>query len=194
MANYKQMEEYYQKLKSAFDSKKVFDYYNQDRAHNATVFRLMLDESENIFMYCGELSLLRIPFYDLVVGGDKDKNNTEPIMTSMYESLSKFFKKSNSHICVILENKQDIDNFKDTNLVRSALDNKQLEIYYLGNDLTTRNDLNHFTVTDSEIVRVEQDKEQHSAICTLNDEEYYLQFNKYFQQILSYSKPLNIKL
>lgn len=62
MITYKEIQAYYNSLDEAFKSQQESNRFNNDRSHNATVFRFMLDHSQTIKMYCGEQSVFRRVF------------------------------------------------------------------------------------------------------------------------------------
>lgn len=183
MTTLKEIQAYYNALKDAFLSKQESNTFNNDRSHNATVLRFMLDHSKAIKMYCGELSVFRQGFYDHVEKNAEQGEGVK-IMDAMSESLRTFLAKDDTHLTIIVENYTPellkdvvVDEFAE------AVKNGQVELRQLGDDLSFKKVLNHFTVTDSKIVRAEQSKEEHSAVCTMHDDAYYQMIDKSFNKL-----------
>ena len=183
MTTFKEIQAYYDALKVAFQSKQESNTFNNDRSHNATVLRFMLDNSKAIKMYCGELSVFRQGFYDYVEKNAEQGDGVK-IMDAMSESLRTFLAKDDTHLTIIVENYTPellkdvvVDEFAE------AVKNGQVELRQLGDDLSFKKVLNHFTVTDSKIVRAEQSKEEHSAVCTMHDDVYYQMIDRSFDKL-----------
>ena len=183
MTTFKEIQAYYNALKVAFQSKQESNTFNSDRSHNATIFRFMLDNSKAIKMYCGELSVFRQGFYDYVEKNAEQGDGVK-IMDAMSESLRTFLAKDDTHLTIIVENYTPellkdvvVDEFAE------AVKRGQVELRQLGDDLSFKKVLNHFTVTDSKIVRAEQSKEEHSAVCTMHDDVYYQMIDRSFDKL-----------
>lgn len=183
MTTFKEIQAYYDALKVAFQSKQESNTFNNDRSHNATVLRFMLDHSKAIKMYCGELSVFRKGFYDHVEK-NAEQGDGELIMNEMDKSLRNFLSKDDTHLTIIVENYTPellkdvvVDEFAE------AVKRGQVELRQLGDDLSFKKVLNHFTVTDSKIVRAEQSKEEHSAVCTMHDDAYYQMIDSFFSKL-----------
>ncbi len=183
MTTFKEIQAYYNALNVAFQSKQESNTFNNDRSHNATIFRFMLDNSKAIKMYCGELSVFRKGFYDHVEKNAEQGEGVK-IMDAMSESLRTFLAKDDTHLTIIVENYTPgllkdvvVDEFAE------AVKNGQVELRQLGDDLSFKKVLNHFTVTDSKIVRAEQSKEEHSAVCTMHDDTYYQMIDSFFSKL-----------
>lgn len=183
MITYKDIQAYYDALNETFQSQKESNTFNNDRSHNATVLRFMLDHSKAIKMYCGELSVFRQGFYDHVKR-NAEKGEGVKIMNAMSESLRTFLAKDDTHLTIIVEN-YTTELLKDVVVdeFAEAVKNGQVELRKLGDDLTFKKVLNHFTVTDSKIVRAEQSKEEHSAVCTMHDDAYYQMIDRSFDKL-----------
>jgi len=195
MATYKEIEEYYRSLEDAYKSGVESNRFNKDRSHNATIFRFMLDKSKEIYIFCGELSILRHGFQEHV---EKDcgKYDGKQIMDAMHRSFERFLSDSNKKIHIILEKKVSFPDLeKDLvkkELFMAALDKKQIELNVLGDNLTSKEGLSHFTFTDTQIVRIEQNKVEHSAICTMNEESYFDRIDAIFRSLSRFSEPLQL--
>ena len=192
MVTYNEIEEYYKSLNEAYESGQESNRFNKDRSHNAMIFRFMLDKSKEIYMFCGELSILRRGFQEHV---KEDCGNVdgEQIMNVMYNSLDHFLSDSEKKIHVILEktvSSDFVDDFVKKELFVAALKKGQIELKALSDNLTSKEDLSHFTFTDAQIVRIEQDKIAHSAICTMNDESYFNKIKKIYCNLNQFAFPV----
>lgn len=195
MATYKEIEAYYKDLEEAYNSNKESNRFNKDRSHNATIFRFMLNKSNNVYMYCGELSILRKNFGEYVKE-DCGEEDGRKIMKAMYDSFVAFLSDKEKKLRIILENSVSFSAFKEDLVLKDlfvkALKEGQIELRALGDDLTFKEGLNHFTFTDSQIVRIEQDKIQHSAICTMNEDKYFKSIKSTFDNLLRFAAPVEL--
>lgn len=187
---YEDIQAYYASLEAAFKSKQESNKFNNDRSHNATVFRFMLDNSKTIKMYCGELSVFRKGFFEYVVQ-NAEENDGKKIMDAMYQSLRNFLSEEGTHLTIVVENYTPdlLCDIVEKEFV-TAMENGKVELRKLGEDLTFKKVLNHFTVTDSKIIRAEQSKEEHSAICTMNSDTYYQIIDGFFDKLYNLSKAV----
>lgn len=190
MASLEEIKEYYTILKDILNSGNPVMKYNKDRAHNSAVLNLMLENSTKIDMYCGQLSVLRKGFYKHIE--KEDKELSDKLQDDIKESLKAFLEKESSSISIIFENFKE-DYLKDLILpdeFKLGIRKGKISLYKLDDSLTLKKQMNHFSVSDSKIVRLEQDKEQHSAICTLNHQGIYDMAVKSFTTILSVAEPV----
>ena len=166
-------EEYYQELKTAFESGNPSVRYNSDRAHNAVIMCFMFDHSKVVNMYCGQMSVLRKGFFDKINAHNElnDSHLGDELMEHLKTSLDGFLAREGAHLNILFESYfSDYQN--DLILIekmRKASNEKKLSMKVLPEDLKIRKSLDHFTISDTEIYRFEDDKEQHSALCSFND-------------------------
>jgi hypothetical protein len=166
-------EEYYQELKTAFESGNPSVRYNSDRAHNAVIMCFMFDHSKVVNMYCGQMSVLRKGFFDKINAHNElnDSYLGDELMEHLKTSLDGFLGREGAHLNILFESYfSDYQN--DLILIekmRKASNEKKLSMKVLPEDLKIRKSLDHFTISDTEIYRFEDDKEQHSALCSFND-------------------------
>ncbi len=198
MATFKEIEAYYRSLDDAYKSGQESNRFNTDRSHNATIFRFMLDKSEHIYMFCGELSVLRHSFAKYVKE-DCGPADGEKGMRRMYDSLACFLSDEKKTLHIILENDISsdhkghfVDDLVTKELFMKALKKGQIELNALGDNLTSKEGLSHFTYTDTQIVRIEQDKVEHSAICTMNDARYYHQIKTIYSNLSRFAVPVQL--
>ena len=178
-------EEYYQELKVAFESGSPSVRYNSDRAHNAVIMCFMFDHSNVVNMYCGQMSVLRKGFFDKINAQNElnDPQLGDELKEHLEHSLDGFLSRAESRLRILFESysseyKSDLiseENMKKANL------NKKLLMKVLPEDLKIRKSIDHFTVSDTEIYRFEDDKEQHSALCSFNNTENSSKLQKNFQ-------------
>lgn len=178
MATFKELNAYYDILKKAFDSNNESYYFNNDRSHNATVLRFMFDNSSNICMYCGELSVLRNGFYSHF----ENMEDAEKVKGALIDSFTHFLNCNGTSLSIVLENYRDFG-FKDL-ICKEVFEKKMKEgkllLYRLHDDFSFKSDINHFSFSDSNIVRFEEDKDQHSAICVFHNKRYLDSMKKNF--------------
>lgn len=168
-------EKYYQELKTAFESGTPSVRYNRDRAHNAVIMCFMFDHSNVVNMYCGQMSVLRKDFFDKINAQNEfnDFKLGDELKGHLKDSLESFLGKDNSRLNILFESyssEYQTDLISEDKMRKAAKD-KKLSMMVLPADLKIRKSLDHFTVSDSGIYRFEDDKEQHSALCSFNDTE-----------------------
>lgn len=178
-------EEYYQELKTAFESGSPSVRYNSDRAHNAVIMCFMFDHSKVVNMYCGQMSVLRNGFFDKI---NVQNEYNDPFLGNelkdrLKESLDGFLGREDTRLNILFESystgyKNDLISGEK---MKNALADKKLSMRVLPEDLKIRKTLDHFTVSDSGIYRFEDDKEQHSALCSFNDTESSTKLHNNFQ-------------
>lgn len=178
-------EEYYQELKTAFESGSPSVRYNSDRAHNAVIMCFMFDNSNVVNMYCGQMSVLRNGFFDKI-NAQNDFNDPklgDELKSHLKESLNSFLGREDARLNILFESysteyKNDLISGEK---MKNSLIDKKLSMKVLPEDLKIRKTLDHFTVSDTGIYRFEDDKEQHSALCSFNDTESSAKLHNNFQ-------------
>lgn len=185
--------QYYQDLESAYGSNEISRRYNSDRAHNAVVMCFMFDHSSQIDIYCGEMSVFRENFY-AHINSDNELNSSdlgEKIKDEFCKRLKLFLDKENSHMNVIFENSISKP-FDDLLCHEHFLSHKQkISFFYLPDSFKPKKILNHFTYSeDSNIYRLEDDKESHSAICSFNNIERINRLKQFYGVLKSYAKKI----
>lgn len=199
MITYKELEIYYQKLNTAFNSKETSSHYNSDRTHNAMVMCFMLDKSSSINMYCGQLSVFRESFFNHIKKDNTDNDTKNDISDELKEKLrgclTNFLDQENVSFNVIFESYNEEYSkdllYKDEFL--SGIENDKIHFYKLDDSLSFKKDLYHFSYTNSQIVRLEQDKMKHSAICTIKDLDIYNSAKNNFLKLLSLAQSVKIQ-
>lgn len=183
MVTTNEMDRYYLDLKQSLETKAPVFQYNKDRAHNSVVLRLMLDTSTIIKMYCGQLTVMRTSFYDHI--REENEELAKELQSKLQESFKTFLSKDNSKMVIILETykKEYLKDLISVEDFQKGLMDGKIELFKLSNSLTFKQQLYHFSLSDTMIVRLEQDKEQHSAVCSLNQKDIYESANSAFDKI-----------
>lgn len=178
-------EEYYRELKTAFESGCPSVRYNSDRAHNAVIMCFMFDHSNVVNMYCGQMSVLRNGFFDKINAQNEFNNPVlgDELKSHLKESLDCFLGREDTRLNILFESysteyKNGLISYEK---MRNALVDKKLLMKVLPENLKIRKTLDHFTVSDTGIYRFEDDKEQHSALCSFNDTESSTKLQNNFQ-------------
>lgn len=165
---------YKEELRKAYDegtSSKRIVLFNHDRAHNASVMQLMMEKSQHVYMFCGSASVFTKRFYNHIdenIGEDTGKKLKEEMETD----IRTFFSNRDNTLEIIFENKDSkIDSdylcFEDFMSARSS---GQLKLYRL-DELARLANLPHFSFSEKNIKRLEQDKSLHTAFCSFGGED-----------------------
>ena len=167
----KTFDEYYEKLQTKYEAGKVDFELNENRAHNTTIVRFMLDNSNLINMYCGEMSVFRDNFYKYI---NENENNGEflgnDLKRKLIESIYTFINRENTILNIYLE-KFSTDYFEDLiapKIFNEGIATGKINIYKLNDKLLLKSGLTHVSYTDTNIIRMERDKYTHEAICAIN--------------------------
>ncbi len=164
-------DEYYNTLQTKLDSKKTDFELNENRAHNTTIVRFMLDNSNNINMYCGEMSVFRNNFYKYInENANDDEALGDYLRKKLIESLFSFINRENSKLNIYLEKYSNdyFDDLIDLRIFSEGIATGKINIYKLNDKLLLKSGLSHISYTDTNIVRMERDKYTHEAICAIN--------------------------
>lgn len=159
---------YYKKLEKKFNSMNPDFELNEDRTHNTTIVRFMLDKSNKINMYCGEMSVFRKNFYDYI--NSQNVGLGDELKDKIIDSLNHFLSRDNTELNIYLENFDD-EYFKDivdAPIFQEGMETKKIKIYKLDSKMILKEGLSHVSYTDTNIVRMERNKKSHEAICAVN--------------------------
>lgn len=196
MTTCEDLELYYQKLNGAFGREESSSHYNSDRSHNASVMRFMLDKSSSINMYCGQLSVFRESFFKHIKEDNakecSENDISDNLKNTLIESLISFLNKEDVSLNIIFESYDD-KYFEDLicrDEFLKGIEKNKIRLYKLDNSLSFKKYIYHFSYTDSQIVRLEQDKMKHSAICTIKDTDIYKSAKDNFEKLLTLAKPV----
>ena len=193
MPTLEELQAYYEELIDALNSDTPSYHFTSDRTHNAIVMRFMLDTSSNINMYCGEMSVFRKNFFKHIEeNNDNNQDYASSIKNFLIKSFHNFMQKEGVSMNIIFESFEN-DYLKDLIFLEDFLigiSEKKINLYKLSDDFAFKNDLYHFTYTDKGIVRFEQDKLQHSAICTINEPSYYESISRNFALLKKIARPI----
>lgn len=187
MATYHDLQKYYENLKESYSNSEESYYFNNDRSHNAMVMKFILDHSSNIYMYCGELSVFRDPFYNYI------QEEKDIIKENVIRSFETFLNKEKSNLSIIVENFSNSiwDDLICKDLFTRKIKEGRIQLYKLDNNFSFKKDINHFCYSDSGIVRFEVDKNQHNAICVFHHKTYLDNMKKSFGILCNIAKDVN---
>lgn len=191
-------EEYYQELKTAFESGKPSVRYNRDRAHNAVIMCFMFDHSKEVNMYCGQMSVLRSGFFTKI----NEKNELDypklgdDLQARLKESLDAFLLREGTKFNILFESYSDsyAKDLVSDDAMKEAECKGKLTMRVLPGSLLQRRLLDHFTVTDRGMYRFEDDKEQHSAICSFNNEKNSSKLQQNFNILYNLEGNSNVSI
>lgn len=190
MANF--YDTYYQELKSSFDSGNQSTRYNSDRAHNAVIMSFMLDHSNMIDMYCGQMSVFRSRFFQNINNQNEENDDTlgDKIQAKVINSLTSFLTKEGTKLRIILENKppKEIEDFICEDIMKEAYKRGKLEFRTLPESFPPKKALNHFAVNEDSMYRIEDDKDAHTAVCCFYYKDNVNLLKNNFNVILSYAE------
>lgn len=174
-----EINKYYAKLIDAVKSTEPCYFYNRNRKHNAAIQAAMFEQSDNIRMFCGSMSIFRKGFKDKI-----DKNSQQ-IVDTMFSNMKSFFYKENSVLEIILEKYDDtiMDDLEDKQQFESWIKKGKIKLYRIGDDIKFIEKLPHFSIATPCFVRSEQDKEAHTALCVINNKEMMDNFVSCYEAI-----------
>lgn len=197
MAERAVLSQYYKELKEKFDSHSTFAIENKDRCHNAVIVRFMLEEANAIYMYCEQMSVFRDCFYDNIrcsVHGE-DESLSDSLKEDVRKALKTYLEQGRK-LNIILRR---FDKAYLTDLIaredfKKAAQRGDVNVYRIVEDLVAADSLAHFTFTDNRIMRLEQDKELHSALCGvwLPENLHKLMLSN-FERMMKASAPINLE-
>lgn len=171
---------YYDSLCEKKQSENPDFVLNGDRAHNAIIECFMLDNSNSINMYCGEMSVFRDGFYTHI----NQNNNAEQmaengqllgdqLKSKVIKSLSLFVDRANTSLNIYFE-RFDSKFLRDLiapAVFRNGISTGKIRLFKLDDNLFLKKDVAHTSYTDTNIVRIERDPKTHEAICAINATE-----------------------
>ena len=181
--NINDVEEYYNELVEKYEKSAPDFALNSDRVHNSTIMRFMLDKSNIVNMYCGEMSVFRKSFYDKILASNNCENDDlrEHLKNKLTESLKSFIKRDATELNIYIENFNQSDIKKE--LISKEITNDKIKLYKIDKDLILSKDLSHISCTDSNIVRMET-PQSHEAICSINTPDSIIKnWDKFFNTI-----------
>lgn len=183
------LEKYYKKLCDAYDLNEWYYTQNKDRAHNATVMRVMLEKSSDISMYCGEMSVFRKGFYrhinEIYTGkGDELKEHVS-------SALKNFIEKDRASLRIIVENFKD-EILNDLIIPREEFATSlAVSIYQLPDEIGNKRNLPHIAfTTDERMVRLELNKITHQALCKIGTGYDGEKVSPIFNRLLKLARPV----
>lgn len=173
---YEELENYYSTLESKLQSKECNYILNHDRAHNAIIESFMLNKSNNINMYCGEMSVFRNDFYNYIDKEHCPDNNDNKqslgnrLKKNVIKALDSFIKRENTCLNIYFE-KYDRCYFLDVidqELFKEGANANKIHFYSLSDQLVLKKELFHIAYASPCMIRVETNSEIHEATCAIN--------------------------
>ncbi len=192
----KDLEIYYKQLEDLIASGRVHSITNRDRAHNSTILRFMLNESDTVNMFCGQMSIFRDKFYDRI-NEDNDDSLGTYLKNEMVKSLTNFINKANSKLNIILEefNTIYLSDLISSSVFKAGIRTGKISLRKSDPRLFISQSVPHFTFTSRDIARMEIEQEPHSGICTVNltnDMKNIISYN--YSVLERTSVPLNTRV
>lgn len=165
---------YYDKLVEEINNDIESIEPNNDRGHNAMIFRAMLDTASKINMFCGEMSILHNDFYDKIdtqegCHGDEVIRIGNKIKTLVISSLKIFLAKEDSKLTIYLQHpdKISVSEFIDSNVILDGIKAEHLSINSIDTTKILINGISHVTSTDRRTVRMETNPVLHEGLCAV---------------------------
>lgn len=176
---------YFVELDKAAKESTPYYCYNEDREHNAAILSAMFSTSDRIRMYCGSMSVFRKNFWDKI-------KDSSAIIRIFEEKLNEFAAHENNSFEIVVENypEDGFRDFKFKDILSKMLEAKKLKLYKLGDSITFKEEIPHFTFASACFVRVEQDKESHSALCAINNEELMSSSEIFYSKLKEFANPV----
>lgn len=172
---------------------------NNDRGHNAMIFRAMLDTASTINMFCGEMSILHNDFYDKidtqeVCKDDKVIRIGNKIKTLVISSLKNFLAREDSKLTIYLQHpdKISIGEFIDSNVIFDGIKTGHLLVNELDQTKILINGISHVTTTNRRTVRMETNPVLHEGLCAVYaDDSIITPLDEMFESMNKASVTIN---
>lgn len=183
------LDQYYRDLCEAYDRNEWYCTHNEDRAHNATIMRVMMEKSSNIRMYCGEMSVFRKGFYRHVE--EKYPGKGPELMNNVSEAFVDFLKRDNAKLSIVLERFEE-DFLNDLIVPRKQFQMALgVKLFVLPEEIGNKDAIPHLAFTNDErIVRLELNKTTHQALCKIGVGEDVDMVSPIFDRLLQLAKPI----
>lgn len=176
------LNEYYDNLCDTFDRGEMDFVMNHDRAHNAVIECFMLNKSNVINMYCGEMSVFREGFYNHI---NQDSNYDlkegetalgDEIKKKVIKSLREFINRPNVSLNIYFErfDRKFLRDLIDLRVFSDGVSSEKIRLFKLEDNLFLKSDMAHVSYTDTNIVRMERNPQTHEATCAINPPEEIL--------------------
>lgn len=174
---------------------------NNDRGHNAMIFRAMLDTASRINMFCGEMSILHNDFYDKidtqeVCHVDEGIRLGERIKSLVIASLKNFLVKEDSKLTIYLQHpdKISVGEFIDSNVILDGIRTEHLSINGLDPTKILINGISHVTTTNRRTVRMETNPVLHEGLCAVYaDDSIITPLDEMFETMSNASLSISFK-
>lgn len=197
--NIADLESYYRTLCEKVDGGKFEVVLNNDRAHNSVVERVMLEKSQIVNMYCGEMSIFRAGFYSHINNANDNSQQEEKLgdvlKTNVIEALKNFTNRPKTKLNVYFEKFEPsyLTDLIDLETFKYGIKLDKICLYELDDNLFLKKGVAHTTYTDSKIIRIERNSDTHEAVCGLNISGNILkEVESTFKTMASVGKKINI--
>lgn len=190
------LQQYYNELKSFFDSGELRSLPNNDRCHNATILCFMLTTSTEVNMYCGEMSIFRDNFYTHITNDNPTNPNIgATLKNDMIVALNAFINVPDVRLNIIVENYND-NLFSDvisTTVFSTGIKEKKINIRKLNKDIAVTKGLTHCVYTDTKSVRIEENEKKHSGMFLANMSDTLLnKLKSNYDYLIRSSQPVDV--
>lgn len=185
-----ELQDYYNKLVNYKDSQDLRSLPNNDRRHNATILCFILKTSKEVNMYCGEMSIFRENFYSHI---EKDNPGVgKSLKRDMIAALEEFVERTDVKLNIIVENYYEaiFSDFISYKVFRDGIISGKITIRKL-NKIAASQNLSHCVYTDTRVVRIEENREEHSGMFLANMSETLMEkFRSNFNYLYLASEPV----
>lgn len=191
---------YYITLVEAINGNETTYFKNTDRVHNCEIMRSMLNESNEINMFCGEMSVFRKGFYRHIDNDPAHQNNVDniPLGTALQNQLNgaieHFLQNENNSLRIVLERYKAsyTEDLIENTLISRGIRQNTIQIRTLNDNTLMKDNIDHFSFcTQPNISRIEQDKENRSALCAVKlDDENIKSLRQVFMSLWNIAEPI----
>lgn len=195
------LEQYYNKLLEMANSGEPSGIMNPDRLHNAVAMRAIFETAKkSVSMYCGEFSLFRKNFGDILRGelGSIEKTERDKMIACLVgrlnDSLKTFLEEKGSRLEVIIENYDfKLEDEPVYEVLKPYIKCGRVMFYELSNDSNQTkyiDHIGHFTFADCEMYRREQDQKEHKAYVCFNNKEWTMKLAYRYEFLKEFVFPI----
>lgn len=179
---------YYNNLCDAYDGNLKLFVTNHAYTHNALIMRVMLEKSNEVNMYCGEMSVFRKGFYDHI----RKENQAlgDDMEHGMADVLKKFLTNPEKQLSVLFENYKD-KYLSDLIVPLELFKASSVELLKLPDTIANKQYIPHISFTGNErMVRFELNKETHEAVCRIGINKEKESPKQSFENLKAVAKPV----
>lgn len=192
--------DYYTTLVRAINGNETTYFKNTDRVHNCEIVRSMLNESNEINMFCGEMSVFRKNFYRHINNDPAHQNNGDniPLGTALSDQLKEaiehFLQNGSNRLRIVLERYKAsyTEDLIENTFISRGIRQKTIQIRTLSDSTLMKDNIDHFSFcTQPNVSRIEQDKENRSALCAVRlDDGNIKSLRQVFVSLWNIAEPI----